>query len=98
MTLKILNETTKSMQFELEGEQHTFPALLCWALLKDPRVSFAVYNVDHPLIGIPQITLRTERKKPMNALLDATKLLDKEFKEIDKQLGKTAKSTKKKKK
>lgn len=86
------------MVLELAGEQHTFPAILCWALLKDPRVDLAVYNVDHPLVGKPKLVLRTERKKPKKALVDAANLLEKEFSEMSKQFNRKAKSATKTKK
>ena len=98
MKLKVISETSDSMVLELSGEQHTFPTILCWALLKDPRVDFAVYDVDHPLVGTPRLHLRTNRKKPRNALVDAVKLLESEFKEIGKQFDKKAKPTPKVKK
>lgn len=97
MKLNVIKETKASMILELEGEQHTFPALLCWALLKDPKVDFAVYDLDHPLVGKPRIHLRTKNKAPKKALKDAAKLLEKEFKNLGKEVDKKITKPKKKK-
>lgn len=95
MKFKVIEESKNSLVFELEGEEHSYPGLLCWALLKDPRVELAVYEVDHPLIGVPRLFLRTKNKKPVNALKDATEFLDKEFREFKKQLEREIKKSQK---
>lgn len=95
MKFKIIEESKNSMVFELEGEEHSYPGLLCWALLKDPRVELAVYDLDHPLVGTPRLFLKTKNKKPVNALKDAVDFLENEFKNFKKQLEREVKKTQK---
>jgi len=39
MKFAVIEETKNSLVFELEGEEHSYPGLLCWALLKWPFMS-----------------------------------------------------------
>lgn len=84
MKLNIIEDKKDSLILEIEGEQHTFPALLCWALLKDSKVKVAVYDIEQPLVGKPKIYIRTKGKKPKNAILKSLDLIDKELDSIKK--------------
>lgn len=79
MKMNVISEDKSSMVFELEGAQHSFPALLCWALLKDPKVEMAMYNVEHPLIGKPKVHVKTKSEEPRAAITTALKLITSEL-------------------
>ena len=54
----------------------------CWAL-PGGFVEYAVYNIDHPLTGKPQMTIKTKRgKRPRAALKKAAEELQKESSEF----------------
>jgi len=76
------------MIVELKGEAHTFPSLLCWALLKDPKVQVAVYDMPHPLIGTPRVHIKTKGEEPKAALKKALKLVQKELDSLNKAVSK----------
>jgi len=88
MKLNVIQKTKDSLTFELIGEQHTFPALLCWALLKDKKVESAVYDVGHPLVGSPKIYLKTKGKVPKKAIEDALKIIESEMEDLKKAMAK----------
>ena len=98
MELVFHEDRKDSMIVELKGEQHTFPALLCWALLKDPKVKVAVYDVPHPLIGTPFLHVKTKGEEPRAALKKALKMIQKEFDSIDAKVSKLRASPAKPKK
>ena len=51
--------------------------------MQDPDVVYAVYNIDHPLTGKPQMTIKTKRgKRPRTALKKAAEELQKESSEF----------------
>lgn len=57
---------------EVEGEGHTLCNLLESVLLEDENVEFASYNISHPLVAKPVITVRTRgNKSPEEALREA---------------------------
>jgi DNA-directed RNA polymerase subunit L len=87
MKLNVVSEDKSSMVFELEGAQHSFPALLCWALLKDPKVEMAMYNVEHPLVGRPKIHVKTKSEEPRKAIEAALKLITSELEGVRKGVG-----------
>jgi DNA-directed RNA polymerase subunit L len=71
----------------VEGEGHTLCNLLKSSLLEDKDVEFASYNISHPLISNPIISIKTNKnEKPEKALklaiekiLKKGELLRKEF-------------------
>ena len=87
MELVVLEEKKQSMAFELKGEKHTFPNLLCWALLRDPKVKLAVYEPGHPLIGHPKIRVETNAKAPRKAISDALDRITKELTALKRAVG-----------
>jgi len=98
MQLVFHEDKKDSMLVELKGEAHTFPALLCWALLKDDAVEVAVYDVPHPLIGTPYIHIKTKGEEPRAALKKALKLIQKELDAVEDKVSKIRAPAKEKKK
>lgn len=79
MKFKIISSKKKEMEFEIQGEDHTFAKLLTSALLDDSDVKIADYRIDHPLIGIPRFYFKTKRSKPKNVLKRTLKKLEKDI-------------------
>ena len=53
--------------------------------MQDPDVEYAVYNIDHPLTGKPEMTIKTKRgKRPRIALKQAAEELQKESSDFKK--------------
>jgi DNA-directed RNA polymerase subunit L len=47
--------------------------------MEDDDVEYAVYGIDHPIIGEPHMTIKTKRtKRPKNSLAKAAKHLKEE--------------------
>lgn len=96
MQLRVLEREANKIVIEVEGEGHTLCNLLQNVLLEDEDVEFASYNISHPLVAKPVITIRTKgNKRPEEALKEAVnKILqrgrelreefEKAFKTIDK--------------
>lgn len=83
MKINIIEESKNKLVFELEGETHTFCNILKSELNKVKGVEIAVYNIDHPLIGVPKFNIETKGIDPKDALKEALaeiKKLAKEFK------------------
>ncbi|RLF10327.1 MAG: DNA-directed RNA polymerase subunit L [Thermoprotei archaeon] len=77
MEIRIIREEENVLEFELPSEDHTFCNLLVNLLNKDPHVKFAAYRIEHPLIGIPKILVRTDGvKKPREVLIEASKEIE----------------------
>ncbi|MBS7639015.1 MAG: DNA-directed RNA polymerase subunit L [Candidatus Bathyarchaeia archaeon] len=72
MQLRILNRRANELVIEVDGEGHTLCNLLESVLLEDKDVEFASYNISHPLVAKPVITVRTRgNKSPEDALREA---------------------------
>lgn len=79
MQVKILKKTKNELKIELDGEGHTLCNVIQKALLKDKRVDFAGYDIQHPLTASPVIYLRTKaRSKSETILKDAAKEVQKD--------------------
>ena len=76
MELEVLRHEKNMLEFRLKGERHTFPNLLRNELLKDPKVEFAAYKLNHPMDSDSMLVLKTKGKTPKKALQDAVKRID----------------------
>ncbi|MHA1902972.1 MAG: RpoL/Rpb11 RNA polymerase subunit family protein [Candidatus Thorarchaeota archaeon] len=48
---------------EFQEEGHSFCNLLRKSLLEESAVEFAGYNIEHPLLASPIVTLKTKRRQ-----------------------------------
>lgn len=86
MEIEVLESKKEFLEFKLKGERHTFPQLLKYYLLKDPKVEFASYKLSHPHDKDSLFVLKTKGKAPKKALLDANKKISNEASEFKKCL------------
>lgn len=84
--IKIINDSSKlELELMVPGEGHTICNVLRKNLMEDEDVEYAVYGIDHPLIGEPTITIKVKRtKNPKKALLKASTKLKEDAKEFRK--------------
>ena len=83
MEVKVRKRDKQELQIVVNGEGHSFCIALQNFLLKDDSLEFTGYTIEHPLLGNPIISLRTKgRRRPENALIDATKSLNKTLEEL----------------
>ena len=84
---EIIEDKTLELTFEVSDESHGVFNALRHILMQDPDVEYAVYNIDHPLTGKPQMTIKTKRgKRPRKVLKKAASELQKESSEFRKLL------------
>jgi DNA-directed RNA polymerase subunit L len=92
LKLKVLKRTSEELKIEVEGEGHTFCNLLESVLLEDEDVEFASYDIPHPLISNPIISIRTKKgKKPEEALKEAAEKILQTDKELSEEFNKALK-------
>ncbi|MDR2829563.1 MAG: DNA-directed RNA polymerase subunit L [Methanobrevibacter sp.] len=84
--LIIIKDIKTELEIEVPGESHSICNILRKYLMENDDVKYAVYGIDHPLIGNPIITIKTSNKKsPKKSLfLAADKVKDttNEFKKL----------------
>ena len=85
LKLRILKQTEKRLELEVEGEDHSLLNLLTKTMLKMGHVKLAAYRIDHPLVGRPVIIVETDGEiSPAEAIkkgLEEIKKSSKEFME-----------------
>ena len=82
---EIIEDKTLELTFVVKDESHGVCNALRHILMQNPDVEYAVYNIDHPLTGKPEMTIKTKRgKRPRNALQKAAEELQKESSEFKK--------------
>jgi len=84
MQLTITQKTKTELEMELGGEDHTLLNLLKTALLEDPDIQVASYEIEHPGTSDPVMFVRTSTKDPVQAVREALQRIDvnvKEFKQ-----------------
>ncbi|WP_224424630.1 DNA-directed RNA polymerase subunit L [Methanobrevibacter sp. TMH8] len=83
--IEILNSTKLELELMIPGESHTICNALRKILMDDDEIDYAVYGIDHPLIGEPKITIKAKRtKNPKKALLRASTALKEQSEEFKK--------------
>lgn len=75
MELKIIDSNKNRLKFEIKGTKHTLCNILSKELWNDKNVSYAGYNLEHPLVSHPKIVVETERGSPQKVLKDAVERL-----------------------
>ena len=75
MKIKVIKKEKNKLELEIVGEDHTFCNTLRKELWNDKDVKIAGYNIEHPLISNPVLTIETEKKDPKKVLEAAIKRL-----------------------
>ena len=74
--IEIIKDKTLELEFIVHGESHGVCNALRHNLMQNPDVEYAVYNIDHPLTGEPDMTIKTKRgKRPRKVLKKAASQL-----------------------
>ena len=74
--IEIIEDKTLELEFIVHGESHWVCNALRHILMQDSDVEYAVYNIDHPLTGEPNMTIKTKRgKRPRKVLKKAASQL-----------------------
>ncbi|KZX13080.1 DNA-directed RNA polymerase subunit L [Methanobrevibacter curvatus] len=75
--IEIIKSSKTELEFVTKGETHTLCNILRKYLMEDENVTYAVYGIDHPIIGHPIFTIKTRNKKsPKSSLVKALQKLD----------------------
>ena len=77
MKIEVIEKEKNKLKLEIIGEDHTFCNALRKELWNDKDVRVAGYNIEHPLVSNPVLTLETEKKDPKKVLEAAIKRLKK---------------------
>ncbi len=89
MEVRVLERKPNELKIEIVGEGHTFCNLLGSTLLEDEKVEFAGYDISHPLVSSPIITLRTKGKeKPEDVLKRAAEKILQKGRDIREEFNK----------
>lgn len=90
MDIEVLTDKKLELEIVLHGEKHALCNALRKILMEDDDVQYAVYGIDHPLIGEPIMTIKTKQKKvARNSLKKAAEILKdqaEEFKSLVEQI------------
>ncbi len=68
MEVKVVEMGENYLRLLVKGEDHTFLNLLQHYLLEDEDVVIAKYDIPHPLVGEPELFVKTNKKSPMEAI------------------------------
>ncbi len=85
MKIKVITETKNTLEIEIADEDHTLGNYLRTALLAEPKVEQAGYQIVHPLTGGIRVVVTTKEnanpRKVMDSALAKMEAQTKEFKE-----------------
>ncbi len=72
MELRILSQSKNELEVEVLGENETLLNPVKQALLADKDVEFAEYIIEHPMLSIPKIFVRTKGSVKPETVLKRT--------------------------
>lgn len=80
MKIEVIKREGNTLEFYLEGEDHTFANLLVETLHEDEHVKFAAYSIDHPILMArkPRFKVTTDGEESPEEALEraAQKIFD----------------------
>lgn len=82
MEIEILKSEKDYVEIALKGEEYGLANMLKELLLEDPKVEFAAYRMDHPVVASPVLAVRTSEGSPLAAIKSAVKKLKKQATEF----------------
>jgi len=88
MEVTVLKEDKEMLQIEISEEGHTLCNLLRKELWNEENTELAGYNLKHPLISSPVLTVVSEKTKPKKLLQDTVDSIKKKNAELRNQLKK----------
>ena len=88
MEVQLVQEDKDLIELKIIGEGHTLCNLIRNELCDSDSVSFASYNLKHPLVSSPILAVKTSKGKPRKALLDSIQSLKAKTKEFKSLLSK----------
>jgi len=92
MNVRILEDKSNRLMFEVEGVTHTVSNALKRQLFQNEDIKVAGYHVSHPLVGKPKYVVETKRgADPKKAVLEAIKTLRKNSDDLAKKAAKELK-------
>ena len=68
MEVKIVELGDNYVKLIIKGEDHTYLNLLQHYLAEDRDVVIAKYNIPHPLVGEPELYVRTNGASPLEVI------------------------------
>ncbi|RLE79944.1 MAG: hypothetical protein DRJ51_06770 [Thermoprotei archaeon] len=92
--VKVLERTPRTLELEIKGEGHTLCNLLVDFLNRHPDVEYASYTIEHPLIGVPRLFIKTKTQDPLKILFETLdeleEILSKLQEKAEEELAETA--------
>jgi DNA-directed RNA polymerase subunit L len=83
MEINVVAKEKTFVEFEISGtDNHTIPELIVGKLSVAPGVEFVAYKVEHPLVGVARVVLRTKSKDAVAVALEAVSGIKDEFTEL----------------
>ena len=87
MKINVLKNESNELKIEFETGDLTIPDLIANQLLENDDVAFAGVAKDHPEVGKPVLTLKTNKKKAAAAFEKALEEIDENITQLKSQIS-----------
>ena len=91
MKINWIAEEKTHLEFELQGEDHTFCNAIRRELWEGDDLNLAAYRIAHPLVSEPKLVVDTQKSDAKKALLAAIDSLRKKNKTLKESFQKALK-------
>ncbi len=86
MDVKVVEMEKNYVRLIVKGEDHTFLNLLQHYLLENEAVVIAKYHIPHPLVGEPELFVKTNGKNPIQVIKEVNRRIVQECSALLSQL------------
>ncbi len=87
MEIKVLVNEKNVIELELAGADQSLAQIIAEKLNKDKDVEFASYKVEHPILGLPTLYVRTKKADASKIVLETLEGIKKELADFKKQFA-----------
>lgn len=85
MEVKIITYDKKNLEFTVAGCDQSLLQYLVGRLTSNNNVQFAAQKTEHPLVGEPQLIVRTKSEDPLNIVLKELEQLREKLSSFEKE-------------
>lgn len=86
--IKLRRLDDKTLEIELEGEDHTIANLIAKYAVRKDRVRYAAYNIPHPLISNPIVVITTDGSvSPLEVFKEVLREVLRDIDELEKRIS-----------
>jgi len=85
--MRVIKKEDYFLKVELVGEDHTIANLIAKYAIRHPNVTYAAYNIEHPLVSNPVLIIRTRDKRAVEVFREVLEKILEDVGRVEERLS-----------